>query len=233
MYYKSIKAYTHHGGKTVKLSTIEPNTLVIKDKVLEDNPGMEYMTLSFGSEPQFYLAAAVVERSPEFFEELTAEEFSKEIGARELVNLVLLNQERGISPEESAQILMNHFDLVIDFEFDDEDEDLPEGYNEPEDQPANREPEGIFDSNGVLQDTDAIEEMIEEFDRLIKQLKEGKGNPDITPPNTTHPYQPYCPPQPPYYNGPTCHCGNDGTKPCWSTACPSRIVVTYTTNSNH
>jgi hypothetical protein len=227
MYYKLIKAYTHHGGKTVKLSTIEPNTLIIRDKVLEDNPGLEYMTLSFGSEPQYYLSAEVVESSSEFFQELTPEEFSREIGARELVNLVLLNQERGISPEESAQILMEHFDLVIDIDFEDEEE----AEEEELDQPANRETEGIFDENGILKDTEAIEEMIEEFDRLMKQLKEGKENP-FNRPNTTWPYQPYTPPQPNHYNGPTCHCGNDGTKPCYSTACPSRIVVTYTTNSN-
>jgi hypothetical protein len=24
-----------------------------------------------------------------------------------------------------------------------------------------------------------------------------------------------------------CHCGNDGTKPCWSTACPQRIIISY------
>jgi len=227
MYYKLIKAYTHHGGKTVKLSTIEPNTLIIREKVLEDNPGLEYMTLSFGAEPQFYLSAAVVESSPEFFEELTPEEFSREIGARELVNLVLLNQERGISPEESAQIILEHFDLEIDTDFEDDEEDEEEEL----DQPANRESEGIFDENGILKDTAAIEEMIEEFDRLMKQLKEGKENP-FNRPNTTWPYQPYTPPQPNPYNGPICHCGNDGTKPCYSTACPSRIIVTYTTNSN-
>ena len=228
MYYKLTKHYTHHGGKTVKLSTIKPNTLIIKDKVLEDNPGMEYMTLSFGNEPQYYLAAAVVENSPEFFNELTPEEFSREIGARELVNLVLLNQERGITPEESAQIIMEEFDLVIDIEDDEEEIDRPAKLPA---EPENEEPEGIFDGNGVLQNPEAIEEMIEEFDRLIKQLKEGKGNPDQH--IQTFPYQPYCPPQPPYYNGPICNCGNDGTKPCYSTACPSRIVVTYTTSNSN
>ena len=32
------------------------------------------------------------------------------------------------------------------------------------------------------------------------------------------------------YNQYPCSCGNDGTKPCWSTACPNRLVVTYTTS---
>lgn len=220
MYYKLTKPYTHHGGKTLKLTTINPNTLIIRDKVLEDNPGMEYMTLSFGNEPQFYLSADVVENSPEFFTELTPEEFSKEIGVRELINIVLLNQERGITPEESAQIIMENFDLVIDLDFDDLEDD------EPENQGCE---EGCCGKCEQENNPKHIEEMIEEFDKMMKQLKEGKENPFN--PMPTMPYQPYIPQQP-YNNQPYCHCGNDGTKPCWSTACPKRIVVTYTTSNS-
>ena len=30
-----------------------------------------------------------------------------------------------------------------------------------------------------------------------------------------------------------CHCGNDGTKPCWSTACPQRLIISYGTGSGN
>ena len=30
-----------------------------------------------------------------------------------------------------------------------------------------------------------------------------------------------------------CHCGNDGTKPCWSTACPQRLNISYGTGSSN
>jgi glycerol-3-phosphate cytidylyltransferase len=45
-------------------------------------------------------------------------------------------------------------------------------------------------------------------------------------PAQTQPLVPYTPYKSPY-EVPYCTCGNDGTKPCWSTACPKRLIVTY------
>jgi hypothetical protein len=46
---------------------------------------------------------------------------------------------------------------------------------------------------------------------------------------TTQPFQSYQPVSNPYDI--KCHCGNDGSQPCWSTSCPKRIHITYGTGT--
>lgn len=69
-----------------------------------------------------------------------------------------------------------------------------------------------------------------EFEKKFKEFQEAieehaKKNPipfpNIPIPNQTQPFK--------YDN--VCPCGNDGTKPCWSTACPKRIIITYGTGT--
>jgi hypothetical protein len=199
MKYLSIKAYTHHGGTAVKLTEIPKGTLIQRAIVVDTNPGMEYVTLGFGDTGQYYLSAEVVENSPEFFEELTEEEFWIEISKRELINQVILNEERGLTPLESIQTISDYFDL--DLEIDE--------WPEP-----NENLKGAAES---------FKKLMEEIERVKEEQRQ----------KTVQPFAPY-PPQPypnPYNNQPYCSCGNDGTRPCWSTACPNRLIVTYCSTS--
>ena len=206
MYYKLTKSYTHHGGKKLRLSEITEGTIVQKDSVVEDNPGFEYLTISFGDEPQYYLSADVVENSEEYFEPISREDYVREIGSRELINVVLLNQERGITPEESAEIILNHFDLEEEFELDFEDEDLDSIYNPNE----------------------SLRKAAEEFKKELERLSPEKHYPNFQPFSPTVPNMPISNPTAPY-----CHCGNDGSKPCWSTSCPKQLIISYTVISSN
>lgn len=58
-----------------------------------------------------------------------------------------------------------------------------------------------------------------------KKLKEELEN-TSPPPPPSNPF-PIYPTFPDYTQN--CPCGNNGTQPCWSTACPKRIIVTYGT----
>ena len=197
MKYLSIKPYTHHGGTRVKLTEIPEGTLIQRALVTDTNPGMEYVTLGFGDEGQFYLSAEVIENSPEYFEEITEEDFWKEISKRELINAFILADERGLSPLEGIQAISDYFDLELEID--------PIEWPEP--------------NENLKEAADRFKKLMEEIERIKEEEKQKPFQQPFAP------YQPYQPN--PYNNQPYCKCGNDGTRPCWSTACPHRLIVTY------
>ena len=73
MYYHLKKNYTHHGGTTVKLSEIKEGTLLFLD--VNAKRGFEYITVSYGEDPVYYLSSDIVERNSSYFEQITEEEF--------------------------------------------------------------------------------------------------------------------------------------------------------------
>jgi|LakMenEpi03Aug12_release.lakeMendotaPanAssembly.Ray.scaffolds.fasta_scaffold392905_2 hypothetical protein len=79
---------------------------------------------------------------------------------------------------------------------------------------------------------EAFIEMEEEPDpreEFVKKMEEIQKEMEKVVERNTLPFQPFHPlPNP--YNA-KCHCGNDGTQPCWSTACPKRIIITYGTGT--
>ena len=82
---------------------------------------------------------------------------------------------------------------------------------------------------------EAFVEMEEEPDpkeEFAKKMEEIKKEMERVIERNTPPFQPFQPyhPLPNPYNA-KCHCGNDGTQPCWSTACPKRIIITYGTGT--
>jgi hypothetical protein len=196
-YYKLLKNYTHHGGTIVLLNEIPEGTLVQRALVTEDNPGMEYITVGFGDEGQFYLSAEVVENSPTYFEQIDEWEYWKAIATNELLNAVRLAGERGVSPLECVEIINDEFDLELDIM----------DWDEP---------------------NDKLKEAAENFKKFmegVERVKEESKQKPFQP--ITQPFVPYQPIPNPYNNQPYCQCGNDGTRPCWSTACPHRLIVTY------
>jgi hypothetical protein len=193
MYYITLKSYTHHGGTKVNLNEIPEGTLIQRAVVMDDNPGMEYITVGFGDDGQFYLSAEVVENSPQYFEEIEEEDYWKEISKREIINACLLAEERGLEPLEAVQAISDHFDLDLDLD------EWPE-------------------PNEKLRDAS------ESFKKLMEEIERAK---EAEKQKTTQPFAPYQPYPNPYNNQPYCQCGNDGTRPCWSTACPHRLIVTY------
>ena len=190
MKYITIKEYTHHGGTITKLHQIPVGTLVQRATVTEDNPGMEYVTVGFGDDHQYYIGALVVESSPEFFKPISDKEYWKEISKRELINQVMLNEDRGITPEESIQMLAEYFGVYVEKE----KEDLAKTFKE----------------------------LMKEIDRVKEDSEKIPFQPFPSFPNDWQPIQPK----------PYCQCGNDGTRPCWSTACPNRLIITYSVTSN-
>ena len=66
-------------------------------------------------------------------------------------------------------------------------------------------------------------------EEAVVLLKDEPQQQPYAPFPTPYPTQPYIPP----YNVPYCSCGNDGTKPCWSTSCPKRLIVTYCSTSTN
>jgi hypothetical protein len=82
----------------------------------------------------------------------------------------------------------------------------------------------IVDS--VFKEKDEEPDPREEF---LKKLEEINKEMEKTIERNTQPFQPYHPIPNPYNS--KCHCGNDGTQPCWSTACPKRIHITYGTGT--
>lgn len=65
-------------------------------------------------------------------------------------------------------------------------------------------------------------------EEFLKKLEEINKEMEKTIDRNTPPFQPYNPLPNPYNT--KCHCGNDGSQPCWSTACPKRIIITYGTS---
>ena len=61
-----------------------------------------------------------------------------------------------------------------------------------------------------------LERLLEKLNELEKS-KQSHINPPVYPPSN-----PYINP----YNN-QCPCGNNGTQPCYSIACPKRLIVTY------
>lgn len=68
------------------------------------------------------------------------------------------------------------------------------------------------------------------YEELIGIVEKTFGRFNLPNPFSYKPYEPIIVP----YERPhsICGCGNDGTKPCWSTACPNRMIITYGTCSN-
>jgi len=191
--YITIRDYTHHGGTTTKLTNIPSGTLVVEEKVLADNPGMEYKTCGIGDDPQFYLSAEIVTNSPQFFKELTYDEFLREIAKREVINICEVHLAKGLSPQVIIDFIKEHYFSAVD--------------------------------------SAKPEEPVKEFEGILKGLKEiieeAKNKP------TQNPFigAPYVPLYPNHNTYPSCHCGNDGSKPCWSTACPKQVRITYGTTT--
>jgi len=71
------------------------------------------------------------------------------------------------------------------------------------------------------EEPDPKEEFLKKLEEIKKEAEKiAERNTPFNPfpiPNQTQPFK--------YDN--VCPCGNDGTKPCWSTACPKRIIITY------
>jgi len=193
--YITIKDYTHHGGTTTKLTNIPSGTLIVEEKVLADNPGMEYKTCGIGDDAQFYLSAAIVENSPEFFLELKYDEFLREVAKREIINICEVHLAKGIGPQEIIDFIQEHYFAAVAYE-----------------KPA----EPVKEFEGILK---GLKEIIEEAKNT--QVV----NPFIGAPYPNRHISPY----PGIY--PTCHCGNTGLQPCWSTACPNRVRITYGTTT--
>jgi hypothetical protein len=183
MFYELIQDYTHHGGTIKRLQTIPKGTLVLKEP-FNNEPGFEYSTVSYGDYDGYFLSKEIVENNPEFFRELSEEEYEKTIATLEFKNAIVeANQNLSV---------IEIYDAVT--------ETFEDKTKEPDPK--------------------------ETFKLLLKRLQEEKEKAkEISSP----PFQPYQPlPNP--YNA-KCHCGNDGTQPCWSTACPKRIIITYGTGT--
>jgi hypothetical protein len=191
--YITIKDYTHHGGTTTKLTNIPSGTLVVEEKVLADNPDMEYKTCGIGDDPQFYLSAEIVENSPQFFKELTYDEFLREIAKREVINICEVHLAKGLSPQIIIDFIKEHYFSAVD--------------------------------------SAKPEEPVKEFEGILKGLKEIIEDAKSKPVQNPFIGAPYVPLYPNHNQYPTCHCGNDGTKPCWSTACPNQLKITYGTTT--
>lgn len=112
--YITIRDYTHHGGTTTKLTNIPSGTLIVEEKVLADNPGMEYKTCGIGDDPQFYLSAEIVENSPEFFKELSYDEFLREVAKREIINICEVHLAKGIGPQVVIDFIKEHYFSAVD-----------------------------------------------------------------------------------------------------------------------
>ena len=184
MFYELIQDYTHHGGTVKRLETIPKGTLVVKEP-FNDEPGFEYSTVSYGDYDGYFLSKEVVENNPQFFRELSEEEYEKTIATLEFKNAIV----------EANQNLS-----VIEI------------YNAV---------------NETFEDKTKEPDPKETFKLLLKRLQEEKEKAKEL--RSSPPFQPHTPYIPPYNN--LCHCGNDGTKPCWSTQCPKRIHITYGTGT--
>ena len=79
-----------------------------------------------------------------------------------------------------------------------------------------------------------MEEEPDPREEFVKKMEEIQKEMEKVVERNTPPFQPFQPyhPAPNPYNA-KCHCGNDGTQPCWSTACPQRIVISYGTSSGY
>jgi hypothetical protein len=67
-------------------------------------------------------------------------------------------------------------------------------------------------------------------EEFLKRLEEIQKEAEKIADRNTIPFTPFPTMPLPEYNN-KCHCGNDGTTPCWSTACPKRIIITYGTGT--
>jgi hypothetical protein len=191
--YITIRDYTHHGGTTTKLTNIPSGTLIVEEKVLADNPGMEYKTCGIGDDPQFYLSAEIVTNSPQFFKELSYDEFLREIAKREVINICEVHLAKGLSPQVIIDFIKEHYFSAVD--------------------------------------SAKPEEPVKEFEGILKGLKELIEEAKNKPAQNPFIGAPYVPLYPCTIPNPSCDCGNDGTKPCWSTACPRQLKITYGTTT--
>lgn len=188
MFYKLLQDYTHHGGTIKRLVTIPKGTLVTKEPMIADEKGFEYSTVSYGDYDGYFLMKEVVENNPEFFRELSKEEYTKAIANLEFKNAV-------VEASESLSVIEIYDAVTETFEDKAKEPDPTEEFKK---------------LMKILQDE------IEEINKVdhTELLK----FPNLIP-NETLPKMEKC------------HCGNDGTKPCWSTACPQRLIISYGTGS--
>jgi hypothetical protein len=203
MYYRLKKNYTHHGGTTVKLSEIKEGTLLFLD--VNAKRGFEYITVSYGDDSVYYLSSDIVERNSSYFEQINEEEFESIVAKIEFKNEVKIHINKGLTYEDAMNCIEEAFD-----------EDWEEIIPEPND--------------ALIEAVDRFNRNLEEtydYDKLAKRLLEKLDELE----KAKHIQQPYVQPfinsQPinPYNN--TCPCGNTGSQPCFSVACPKRLIVTY------
>jgi hypothetical protein len=192
MFYELIQDYTHHGGTIKRLVTIPKGTLVTEEPITgrTDEKGFEYSTVSYGDYDGYFLMKEVVENNPEFFRELSREEYTKAMAILEFKNAI-------IEASESLSVIEIYDAVTETFQAKAEEPDPKEEFK--------KLMKILQDEMEDINKVDPTELL--KFPNLI--------------PNETFPKQ-----EP-------CHCGNDGTKPCWSTACPQRIVISYGTSSGY
>jgi len=85
--------------------------------------------------------------------------------------------------------------------------------------PEKAEEKYVEESTEKEKEEDEIDEIKKWIEEQLKKMG-GKENTKSFPSYPSFPSLPQ-------YNQFYCHCGNDGSKPCLSTACPKRIIVTY------
>ena len=201
MKYVLIKDYTHHGGTQLLLSEIPEGTILVPSKSQPDEP--MYETVSHGKEPCYLIPAKIVENFPTYFELLDEEEFQRNLAKEQIFNAIQNGIDNGIEAQEAIFLICDEFDIPYT-----DTEEMPEKAEEIKEESIEKEDES--------EKIDEIKNWIEE--QLNKM--NGKENTKSFP---SYPSVPSYPQDNQFY----CHCGNDGSKPCWSTACPKRIIVTY------
>jgi hypothetical protein len=198
MFYKLLQDYTHHGGTIKRLVTIPKGTLVTKEPSSErtDEKGFEYSTVSYGDYDGYFLMKEVVENNPEFFRELSKEEYTKAMVTLEFKNSI-------IEASESLSVIEIYDAVTETFQAKEENpEPIEEFKKQMDDILSNEFCKTLMDEINKVNPTELLK-----FPNLI--------------PNETLPKMEKC------------HCGNDGTKPCWSIQCPQRLIITYSTGSSN
>jgi len=204
MYYRLKKNYTHHGGTTVKLSEIKEGTLLFLD--VNAKRGFEYITVSYGEDPVYYLSSDIVERNSSYFEQITEEEFESIVAKIEFKNEVKIHINKGLTYEDAMNCIEEAFEEDWDQNIPEPNEALIEAMDK-----FTRDVEEEYDYDKLAK------RLLEKLNELEK-AKQSHTNPQVYPPSN-----PYINP----YNNNQCPCGNNGTQPCYSIACPKRLIVTY------
>jgi hypothetical protein len=200
MYYRLNKNYTHHGGTTVKLTEIKEGTLLFLD--VRAKRGYEYITVSYGEDSVYYLSSDIVENNSSYFEKISEEEFESIVAKIEFKNEVKIHIDKGLTYEDAMNCIEEAFD-------EDWDKIIPEP-NDALIEALDQYTQGVEDAY----DYDKLAKKLLEKLNDLEKAKQSPVNPPINP---------YINP----YNNNQCPCGNNGTQPCYSIACPKRLIVTY------